>query len=102
MGDPLDREHRETLDLVVVPVVAERPFGGLLAGGDVAPERDLGIRGHDEVRAMHHDLGAFAAQQAGERVGGSNSTAARIVAGSAPMLTATGNRSPGRSAWNAR
>ena len=37
-----------------------------------------------------------------ESVFGIGVTAARIVAGSAPRLTATGNRSPGCLAWNAR
>ena len=83
--DPLDREHREALDLVVIAgVVAERPLergfvtgvgrADLAAGvGRVRPdlpfEDDLGSGGHLQVAAQATDgLGAGAAQQAGELV----------------------------------
>ncbi len=66
----------------------------------MAFERDFGSRRHEQVRAEAFDeLGARATQSPAnaysDSVFGIGVTAASIVAGSAPMLTATGKRSPG-------
>jgi hypothetical protein len=83
-------------------VVAIRPFQRVLPaagvhgiGLDVAFEHDLGMGRHLQRHAEGgRHLGARAAQQAGKlvfgQVSGTGVTAPRMVAGSAPMATATG------------
>jgi hypothetical protein len=103
LRDALDGEHRELGALVVVAgVVAVRPFERVLPaagvhgiGLDVAFEHDLGMGRHLQRHAEGgRHLGARAAQQAGKlvfgQVSGTGVTAPRMVAGSAPMATATG------------
>ncbi|MNN12433.1 hypothetical protein D3C81_1254250 [compost metagenome] len=69
-GDALDGEHREAVDLVVVAgVVAVGTLVGHLSGVDVSLQHHLGKRRHLQIRADGLDqLGALAAQQAGEGV----------------------------------
>ncbi|MDT4840308.1 hypothetical protein FQZ97_741270 [compost metagenome] len=71
-GDALDGKHREAVDFVVVAgVVAVRAFVGHLAGMDHPFEDDLGAGRHLQLAAARLDqLGAVAAQQAGEGVFG--------------------------------
>jgi hypothetical protein len=50
VGDAVDREHGEALDLVVIAgVIAEGPLVRLLAGLQVALEDDLGAGRHLQV-----------------------------------------------------
>ena len=70
VGNAIHGKHREALHFVVVAgVVAERPFVGVLAGLQMAFQHELGTGRHLQVGAQaFHQLGARAAQQAGEAV----------------------------------
>ena len=104
MRDALDREHRKALDLVVVAgVVAERALDGGLVRmciGLMAFEHDLGAGRHLQVVPRHFTSSVVQprsrpANWYSDSVSGTGVTAPRIVAGSAPSATATGNGSPG-------
>ena len=70
VGDALDGEDRERLDVVVVPgVVPERALRGLVPGMDGALEHDLRARRHLEIGTDGpRDLGAPAPEEPRERV----------------------------------
>ena len=79
-------------------VVAERAFGAQFAQLDIAFEHDLGIRRHFEVArlALHHLDRTLPRRKPAiiisSRSGGSGRMAEYMVAGSAPIATATSIR----------
>ena len=100
--DPLDREDRKALLLVVVAgVVAERPLERGLAGMDVSPRARSprppapADRGSGTSRSRSSIPRSRPANWYSESVSGTGVTAPSRVAGSAPSATATGNGSRG-------
>ena len=70
MGDAVEGEDRETVDLVVVAgMIAERAFQGGIIGMDVSLQHDLRPCRYLEIIAdAGGNLGATAAQQPGKAI----------------------------------